>query len=65
MTLGYYIASGKSVYIASVVVDALNAYGFDKLLTDIRQHVPAVEALLLPVDPWLDSPGVHHQLRTG
>ncbi|XP_063052111.1 UPF0606 protein KIAA1549L [Engraulis encrasicolus] len=64
VTLGYYVASGKTVYIASVVVDALNAYGFDKLLLDVRQQEPAVEGMLVPGDPWMDSPGVHLQLRT-
>ncbi|XP_029952847.1 UPF0606 protein KIAA1549L-like [Salarias fasciatus] len=64
VTLGYYVTSGKSVYVSSLVVDALNVYGFDKLLSDIRQHTPLVKAVLLPVATWLPPPSVHLQLKT-
>ncbi|KAF3854371.1 hypothetical protein F7725_022426 [Dissostichus mawsoni] len=40
VTLGYYVTSGKTVYISSLVVEAMHIYGFDKLLSDIRQHTP-------------------------
>lgn len=53
------------VYIASVVVETMNAYGFDKVLADIRQHSPLVKAVLLPVAPWASSLSVHLQLKTG
>ncbi|MEQ2196561.1 hypothetical protein XENOCAPTIV_003611, partial [Xenoophorus captivus] len=43
LTLGYYVTSGKTVYVSSMVVEALNVYGFDKLLSDIRQHTPLVK----------------------
>ncbi|XP_021431307.2 UPF0606 protein KIAA1549L isoform X2 [Oncorhynchus mykiss] len=64
VTLGYYVASGKMVYIASVVVETVKAYGFDKVLADIRQHSPLVMAVLLPVGPWAPSLSVHLQLKT-
>nr|XP_029490635.1 UPF0606 protein KIAA1549L-like isoform X3 [Oncorhynchus nerka] len=64
VTLGYYVASGKTVYIASVVVETMNTYGFDKVLADIRQHSPLVKAVLLPVAPWASSLSVHLQLKT-
>nr|XP_046202885.1 UPF0606 protein KIAA1549L-like isoform X6 [Oncorhynchus gorbuscha] len=64
VTLGYYVASGKMVYIASVVVETVKAYGFDKVLADIRQHSPLVMAVLLPVAPWAPSLSVHLQLKT-
>ncbi|KAL0968565.1 hypothetical protein UPYG_G00268570 [Umbra pygmaea] len=64
VTLGYYVASGKTVYIASVVVETVNAYGFDKVLADIRQHSPLVKAVLVPVAPWTPTLNVHLQLRT-
>ncbi|XP_056138347.1 UPF0606 protein KIAA1549L [Lampris incognitus] len=64
VTLGYFVASGQNVYISSMVVDALNVYGFDKLLSDIRQHTPLVKAVLVPVAAWLAAPSVHLQLRT-
>lgn len=65
VTLGYYVTSSKSVYIPSLVVDVLNVYGFDKLLSDIRQHTPLVKAVLVPVEPWMPVPSIHLQLRTG
>nr|XP_029523413.1 UPF0606 protein KIAA1549L-like isoform X4 [Oncorhynchus nerka] len=64
VTLGYYVGSGKMVYIASVVVETVKAYGFDKVLADIRQHSPLVMAVLLPVAPWAPSLSVHLQLKT-
>ena len=65
MTLAYYVSSGKTVYIASAVVEAVNAYGFDKLLSDIRQHTPLIKAVLVPVATWREPPSIHHQLKTG
>ncbi|XP_019896148.2 UPF0606 protein KIAA1549L isoform X3 [Esox lucius] len=64
VTLGYYVTSGKTVYIASVVVETVNAYGFDKVLADIRQHSPLVKAVLVPVAHWAPSLSVHLQLKT-
>ncbi|XP_018559604.1 LOW QUALITY PROTEIN: UPF0606 protein KIAA1549L [Lates calcarifer] len=64
VTLGYYVASGKTVYISSLVVEALNVYGFDKLLSDIRQHIPLVKAVLVPVATWVPTPSIHLQLKT-
>lgn len=65
MTLGYYVTSGKTIYISSLVVEALNVYGFDKLLSDIRQHTPMVKAVLVPVATWMATPSIHLQLKTG
>lgn len=65
VTLGYYVTSGKSVYIPSLVVEVLSVYGFDKLLSDIRQHTPLVKAVLLPVEPWMPVPSIHLQVKTG
>ncbi|XP_039988128.1 UPF0606 protein KIAA1549L [Xiphias gladius] len=64
VTLGYYVTSGKTVYISSLVVEALNVYGFDKLLSDIRQHTPLVKAVLVPVTTWVPTPSIHLQLKT-
>nr|XP_046248976.1 UPF0606 protein KIAA1549L isoform X2 [Scatophagus argus] len=64
VTLGYYVTSSKTVYISSLVVEALNVYGFDKLLSDIRQHTPLVKAVLVPVEKWLPAPSIHLQLKT-
>ena len=65
VTLGYYVTSGKTVYISSLVVEALHVYGFDKLLSDIRQHTPLVKAVLVPVATWVPAPSIHLQLKTG
>ncbi|KAM3609952.1 uncharacterized protein V6R79_022818 [Siganus canaliculatus] len=64
VTLDYYVTSGKTVYVSSFVVEALNVYGFDKLLSDIRQHTPLVKAVLVPVETWLPTPSIHLQLKT-
>uniref|UniRef100_A0A8C2K4M4 KIAA1549-like a n=1 Tax=Cyprinus carpio TaxID=7962 RepID=A0A8C2K4M4_CYPCA len=49
VTVGYYVLRGKSVLVASVVMDTLVSYGFDKLLNDIREYVPVVLAIPNPV----------------
>ncbi|XP_013767881.1 UPF0606 protein KIAA1549L isoform X1 [Pundamilia nyererei] len=64
VTLGYYVTNGKTVYISAMVVRALNVYGFDKLLSDIRQHTPLVKAVLVPVATWVPAPNIHLQLKT-
>ncbi|KAL0155664.1 hypothetical protein M9458_049927, partial [Cirrhinus mrigala] len=64
VTMGYYVLRGKSVLVASVVMDTLASYGFDKLLNNIREYVPVVLAIPTPVAPWLSSLGIHLQLKT-
>ncbi|XP_029290196.1 UPF0606 protein KIAA1549L isoform X2 [Cottoperca gobio] len=64
VTLSYYVTSSKTVYISSLVVEALHVYGFDKLLSDIRQHTPLVKAVLVPVATWMPAPSIHLQLKT-
>ncbi|KAG7521771.1 hypothetical protein JOB18_006439 [Solea senegalensis] len=64
VTLGYYVTGGKTVYVSSLVVEALNVYGFDKLLSDVRQHTPLVKAVLVPVATWLPAHSIHLQLKT-
>lgn len=65
VSLGYYVTSTKIVYIPSLVVEALNVYGFDKLLSDIRQHTKLVKAVLVPVETWVNPQSIHLQLKTG
>ncbi|XP_018618706.2 UPF0606 protein KIAA1549L isoform X2 [Scleropages formosus] len=64
VTVGYSVASGRTVYMASVVVEALSAYGVHKLIADIRQYVPLVQSLPIPVVPWRPSPAISLQLKT-
>ncbi|XP_077566344.1 UPF0606 protein KIAA1549L isoform X3 [Stigmatopora nigra] len=64
VTLVYYVAGIKTVYISSSVVEALTVYGFDKLLSDIRLHIPLVKAVLVPVATWIPLPSIHLQLKT-
>lgn len=65
VTLGYYVMSEKTVYVAAGVVETLTSYGFDKLLSDLRQHAPVVLAVPIPVASWQSAPGIHLQLKTG
>ncbi|MFT7806792.1 UPF0606 protein KIAA1549L homolog isoform X3 [Arapaima gigas] len=64
VTVGYSVSSGRMVYMASVVVEALSAYGVEKLIADIRQYVPLVQTLPIPVTPWRPSPAISLQLKT-
>ncbi|XP_037306722.2 UPF0606 protein KIAA1549L isoform X2 [Pungitius pungitius] len=64
VTLGYYVTGGKTIFVSSLVVEALHVYGFDKLLSDIRQHSPLVKAVLVPVATWLPALSIHLQLKT-
>ncbi|KAF7707649.1 hypothetical protein HF521_018867 [Silurus meridionalis] len=64
VTLGYYVMSEKTVYMAAAVVETLTSYSFDKLLTDLRQHAPVVLAIPIPVASWQPSLGIHLQLKT-
>ncbi|XP_053742422.1 UPF0606 protein KIAA1549L isoform X2 [Synchiropus splendidus] len=64
VTLAYYVTSGKTVLLSSLVLEALAVYGVHRLLSDVRQHTPLVKAVLVPVAPWLPAPSVHLQLRT-
>ncbi|XP_059362179.1 UPF0606 protein KIAA1549L isoform X2 [Carassius carassius] len=64
VTVGYYVAHGEMVYTASVVVDALSVYGIERLMADIRQFVPLVQAIPIPAVPWRPSPDIAMMLKT-
>ncbi|XP_022535216.2 UPF0606 protein KIAA1549L isoform X1 [Astyanax mexicanus] len=64
VTLGYYVSRGDTVYMASVVVEALNAYGLERLMADIRQFVPLVQAAPVPAAPWRPTPAISLMLKT-
>ncbi|XP_037395963.1 UPF0606 protein KIAA1549L isoform X2 [Pygocentrus nattereri] len=64
VTVGYYVARGEMVYMASVVVEALTAYGLERLMADIRQFVPLVQAVPIPAAPWRPSPAISLMLKT-
>lgn len=49
----------------AAVVETLTSYGFDKLLSNLRQHAPVVLAIPVPVASWQSNPGIHLQLKTG
>ncbi len=53
------------VYSPSVVLEGLDSYGRDKLIADLRQYLPMVTALPLPVASWRPSPASGLQLKTG
>lgn len=65
MTVAYHVTGGDSVYPPSVVLDALETYGRDKLIADLRQYLPMVTALPIPVAPWRPNPTSSFQLKTG
>ncbi|XP_064192227.1 UPF0606 protein KIAA1549L isoform X2 [Anguilla rostrata] len=64
VTAAYYAVSGGMVYMASVVVEALGVYGVGKMMADIRQFGLALQALPIPVTPWVPTPAVSPQLST-
>ncbi|XP_054867923.1 UPF0606 protein KIAA1549L isoform X2 [Amphiprion ocellaris] len=64
MTVAYHVTGGDLVYPPSVVLEALASYGRDKLIADLRQYLPMVTALPLPVALWRTSPAAGFQLKT-
>ncbi|KAM9860637.1 UPF0606 protein KIAA1549L [Aulostomus maculatus] len=64
MTVAYHVTGGDLVYSPSVVLDGLDSYGRDKLIADLRQYLPMVTALPLPVASWRPSPATGFQLKT-
>ncbi|XP_056268675.1 UPF0606 protein KIAA1549L [Pseudoliparis swirei] len=64
MTVAYHVTGGDMVYPPSVVLEGLDAYGRDKLISDLRQYLPMVTALPLPVSLWRSRPATGFQLKT-
>lgn len=64
VTVGYYVTRGVMVYTASVVVEALTVYGIERLMADIRQFVPLVQAVPMPAARWRPSPAISLMLKT-
>ncbi|XP_017260584.1 UPF0606 protein KIAA1549L isoform X2 [Kryptolebias marmoratus] len=64
MTVAYHVTGGDTVYPPSVVVEGLTSYGRDKLIADLRQYLPLVTALPLPVALWRANPATGFQLKT-
>lgn len=65
MTVAYHVTGQDTVYPPSVVLEGLESYGRDKLIADLRQYLPLVTALPLPVAPWRARPASSFQLKTG
>lgn len=65
MTVAYHVTGGDIVYPPSVVLEGLDSYGRDKLIADLRQYLPMVTALPLPVTSWRPIPATGYQLKTG
>ncbi|XP_074469691.1 UPF0606 protein KIAA1549L [Sebastes fasciatus] len=64
MTVAYHVTGGDMVYSPSVVLAGLDSYGRDKLISDLRQYLPMVTALPLPVALWRSTPATGFQLKT-
>ncbi|KAM9408705.1 UPF0606 protein KIAA1549L [Pholidichthys leucotaenia] len=64
MTVAYHVTGGDVVYPPSVVLEGLASYGRDKLIADLRQYLPMVTALPLPIALWRPGPATGFQLKT-
>ncbi|XP_061600395.1 UPF0606 protein KIAA1549L [Cololabis saira] len=64
MTVAYHVTGSDIVYPPSVVMEGLASYGRDKLIADLRQYLPMVTALPVPVTLWRSSPANGFQLKT-
>ncbi|XP_034044731.1 UPF0606 protein KIAA1549L [Thalassophryne amazonica] len=64
MTVAYHVTAGDMVYPPSVVLEGLDSYGRDKMISDLRQYLPMVTALPLPIALWRRSPDTSFQLKT-
>ncbi|XP_041848928.1 UPF0606 protein KIAA1549L [Melanotaenia boesemani] len=64
MTVAYHVTGGDIVYPPSVVMEGLASYGRDKLIADLRQYLPMVTALPVPIALWRSSPATGFQLKT-
>nr|XP_046240996.1 UPF0606 protein KIAA1549L isoform X9 [Scatophagus argus] len=64
MTVAYHVTGGDIVYPPSVVLEGLDSYGRDKLIADLRQYLPMVTALPIPVASWRTIPATGFQLKT-
>ncbi|XP_057689969.1 UPF0606 protein KIAA1549L isoform X2 [Corythoichthys intestinalis] len=64
MTVAYHVTGRDMVYVPSVVLSGLDWYGRDKLIADLRQYLPMVTALPIPVAMWRTSPAPGFQLKT-
>ncbi|XP_037304182.2 UPF0606 protein KIAA1549L isoform X1 [Pungitius pungitius] len=64
MTVAYHVTGADMVYPPSAVLEGLESYGRDKLISDLRQYLPMVTALPLPVALWRSSPATGFQLKT-
>lgn len=65
MTVAYHVTGRDTVYPPSVVLEALDSYGRDKLIADLRQYLPMVTALPLAGTLWKPSSTTSFQLKTG
>ncbi|KAG5270092.1 hypothetical protein AALO_G00188590 [Alosa alosa] len=64
VTVGYYVVRGDTVYTPAAVAEALSAYGAERLMGDVRQFVPLVQAIPIPAMAWTPSPGIALRLKT-
>ncbi|XP_061622025.1 UPF0606 protein KIAA1549L isoform X1 [Phyllopteryx taeniolatus] len=64
MTVAYHVTGKDMVYVPSMVLSGLDAYGRDKLIADLRQYLPMVTALPIPIAMWRSSPAPGFQLKT-
>ncbi|XP_077451224.1 UPF0606 protein KIAA1549L isoform X1 [Stigmatopora argus] len=64
MTVAYHVTGRDMIYVPSIVLSGLDWYGRDKLIADLRQYLPMVTALPIPIATWRTSPAPGFQLKT-
>ncbi|XP_042547521.1 UPF0606 protein KIAA1549L homolog [Dipodomys spectabilis] len=64
VTVGYYATKGKTVYLPTVVVDALGVYGVSNVTADLKQHTPSLQSVAILASPWKPQPAGYSQLKT-
>ncbi|KAM6458942.1 UPF0606 protein KIAA1549L homolog isoform 1-T1 [Liasis olivaceus] len=64
VTVGYYVTQDRLVFIPTVVIEMLIAYGVTNATLDIRKHVPNLHSVAVLALPWNPLPAYHFQLKT-
>ncbi|XP_039211896.1 UPF0606 protein KIAA1549L homolog isoform X2 [Crotalus tigris] len=64
VTIGYYVTQDRLVFIPTVVIEMLIAYGVTNATLDIRKHVPNLHSVAVLALPWNPLPAYHFQLKT-
>ncbi|XP_036896372.1 UPF0606 protein KIAA1549L homolog isoform X2 [Sturnira hondurensis] len=64
VTVGYYAARGRLVYLPSAVIETLGVYGVSNVTADLKQHAPNLQSVAVLASPWDPQPAGYFQLKT-